>query len=191
LARLRHSIAFIEQPIARASTFDIDIAAVGADCPLIIDEADGDFGAFPRGRELGYRGVSYKGCKGIYKGLINAARCAVWNAGAGEDRFFMTAEDLTLQAGVAVQQDTAIAALIGVGHVQRNGHHYANGMDGVSEREATAFLDAHSDLYHRADGVVRLSIRDGAVALGSLDRPGFATSAEPDWDAMRAMPEKL
>jgi hypothetical protein len=189
LERLRRSVAFLEQPIARASTFDIDITAVGADCPLIIDEADGDFGAFPRGRALGYRGVSYKGCKGLYKGLINAARCTAWNSEAGEARFFMTAEDLTLQAGIALQQDTAIAALIGVGHVQRNGHHYANGMDGVSEREATAFLNAHPDLYHRADGVVRLTIRNGAVSLASLDRTGFATSAEPDWSAMGAMVE--
>lgn len=187
LGRLRRSIAFIEQPIARAATFESDIAGVCADCPFIIDEADGDFGAFPRARALGYRGVSYKGCKGIYKGLINAARCVVWNTQEGEERFFMTAEDLTTQAGVCVQQDTAIAALIGVEHVQRNGHHYANGMSGVPESEAAAFLGAHPDLYHRADGVTRLTVRDGEMALGSLDRPGFATAADPEWHSMRAM----
>jgi hypothetical protein len=188
LARLRRSIAFIEQPIDRAVTFETDIAAVGADCPFIIDEADGDFGAFARARALGYRGVSFKGCKGVYKGLINAARCALWNAEAGDERYFMTAEDLTTQPGVCVQQDLAIAGLIGVGHVQRNGHHYVNGMSGVPEGEAAAFLRGHPDLYHRADGVVRLTIRDGKVALGSLDCPGFAVAAEPDWEAMRAMP---
>ncbi len=188
LARLRQSIAFIEQPIERAVTFETDIAAVGADCPFIIDEADGDFGAFARARAVGYRGVSYKGCKGVYKGLINAARCALWNAEVGEERYFMTAEDLTTQPGVCMQQDLAIAALIGVGHVQRNGHHYVNGMSGVPAVEAAGFLRAHPDLYHRADGVVRLTIRDGKVALGSLDCPGFAVAAEPDWETMRAMP---
>jgi hypothetical protein len=187
LERFRHSIEFLEQPLHRAVTFEQDIAGAGVACPVIIDEADGDFGAFPRARGLGYRGVSYKGCKGIYKGLINAARCELWNAEAGEERFFMTAEDLTTQAGICLQQDTAMAALVGVGHVQRNGHHYANGMAGVTESEASAFLDAHPDLYHRSDGVVRLTLEKGKVALGSLDCPGFAVAAEPEWETMDAM----
>jgi len=184
LDRFRRAIEFLEQPLHRAVTFEQDIAAAGVACPVIIDEADGDFGAFPRARDLGYRGVSYKGCKGIYKGLINAARCAAWNAEAGEERFFMTAEDLTTQAGICLQQDTAMAALVGVEHVQRNGHHYANGMAGVPEKEAATFLDAHPDLYHRSDGVVRLAIDQGKVSLASLNCPGFAVAAEPDWDTM-------
>ncbi|MDP6953128.1 MAG: mandelate racemase [Alphaproteobacteria bacterium] len=187
LERLRRSCEFLEQPLHRDVTFDQEIAAAGVDCPVIIDEADGAFDAFPRARDLGYRGVSYKGCKGIYKGLINAARCAAWNAELSEERYFMTAEDLTTQAGICVQQDTAMAALIGVAHVQRNGHHYANGMQGVPETEAVAFLDAHPDLYHRADGVVRLTVEDGKIALGSLARPGFARAAEPAWETMEAM----
>ena len=40
----------------------------------------------------------------------------------------MSAEDLTTQAGVAVQQDLALATLIGATHVERNGHHYVDGM---------------------------------------------------------------
>ncbi len=189
LDRLCRSIEFLEQPLHRAVTFEQDIAAAGVACAVIIDEADGDFGAFSRARALGYQGVSYKGCKGIYKGLINAARCELWNAAAGEGRFFMTAEDLTTQAGICVQQDTAMAALIGVGHVQRNGHHYANGMSAVPEREAAAFLEAHADLYHRSQGVVRLTMEKGKVALGSLACPGFAVAAEPDWEAMETMAE--
>ena len=187
LARFRGSVEFLEQPLHRAVTFEQDIAAAGVACPVIIDEADGDVDAVPRARALGYRGVSYKGCKGIYKGLINAARCQLWNAEAGEERFFMTAEDLTTQAGICLQQDTAFAALVGVGHVQRNGHHYANGMAGAPEREASAFLEAHPDLYHRSHGVVRLTLEKGKVALGSLARPGFAVGAEPDWETMDAM----
>ena len=45
----------------------------------IIDEADGDYGAFPRAASLGYRGVSSKSCKGLYKSLLNAARARAWN----------------------------------------------------------------------------------------------------------------
>jgi hypothetical protein len=35
---------------------------------------------------------------------------------------------------------------------------------------------------------MRLTIRDGRLALGSLDCPGFAVAAEPDWRAMREVP---
>ena len=34
------------------------------------------YDAFPRARKLGYRGISSKSCKGIYKSLINGARAA-------------------------------------------------------------------------------------------------------------------
>ena len=73
--------------------------------PLLIDESDATLDAFPAARALGYSGVSSKTCKGLYKSIINAARCAAWNADAASPRFFLSAEDLTTQAGVAVQQE--------------------------------------------------------------------------------------
>ena len=79
--------------------------------PVIIDESDDDLGVFPRARSLGYTGVSSKCCKGLYKSILNAARCARWNAEAGAPRYFMTGEDLTTQAGLAVQQDLALVNL--------------------------------------------------------------------------------
>ena len=48
---------------------------------------------------------------------------------------------------------------------------------------------AAAALVAAADGVVRLTVRHGAVALGSLACPGFAVAAEPDWAGMRVMPE--
>ena len=93
---------------------------------MIIDESDDSLDAFPRAKALGYRGVSSKTCKGFYKSLINAARCAAWG-----DGYFMTGEDLTIQAGIALQQDLALVSLLGLTHVERNGHHYVNGMAGL------------------------------------------------------------
>ena len=143
--------------------------ALASDVPIEIDESDADIGVFPRARALGYRGISAKSCKGVSRALINRARVAQWNAEEGGERYFMSAEDLTTQAGVAVQQDLALATLIGATHVERNGHHYVDGMAGAPSAEQDAFLTAHPDLYRRgADGRARLSIRDGAVALGSL-----------------------
>src|SRR5205085_9728461 len=141
-------------------------------------------GVFPRARALGYRGISSKSCKGFYRGLINRARIETWNS-QEPGRYFMSAEDLTTQAGVAVQQDLALASLIGATHVERNGHHYADGMTGAPKAEEDAFLARHSDIYHRAaNGRVRVIIRDGAIAIGSLDTPGLGAGPMPDFRAM-------
>lgn len=189
LDRLNDSIMMIEQPINRKTALSRDIGLLAAEKPVIIDESDADLNAFAVARGLGYAGISSKSCKGIYKSLINAARCARWNAEEGNERYFMSAEDLTIQAGVSLQQDLALATLIGVTHIERNGHHYVNGMARLPEEEQAAFLAAHPDLYHRSDGVVRLKITAGRIALGSLHCPGFAVAAEPHWADMRPMPE--
>jgi L-alanine-DL-glutamate epimerase-like enolase superfamily enzyme len=187
LARLVDAIAFIEQPINRKHALERDVSAVSRATPVIVDESDTDLDAFPRAKALGYAGVSSKMCKGLYKSILNAARCALWST--PERRYFMTAEDLTTQAGLAVQQDLALVNLLGMTHVERNGHHYVNGMDRLPEHEQAAFLAAHPDLYERSHGAVRLRITHGELAIGSLDCIGFASGAEPDWAALAPMPE--
>lgn len=180
LARLVASVLFIEQPVKRQQAFAARVA--GIDKPVIIDESDDALDAFPRARSLGYRGVSSKTCKGIYKSLVNRARCAAWGEG-----YFMSGEDLTIQAGLALQQDLALASLLGLTHVERNGHHYVNGMAGLPASEQQAFLAAHPDLYESSHGAVRVRIEDGYLAIGSLDCPGYASRALPDWNSMKEM----
>jgi hypothetical protein len=184
LARLWESIVFIEQPIARKLALQTDLRGAQLGKPVIIDESDGELGTFAQARERGYAGVSSKTCKGFYKSVLNAARCARWNAEAGEPRYFMSAEDLTTQAGLSVQQDLALVNLLGIAHVERNGHYYVNGMAAQSAAEQDAFLAAHPDLYERSHGAVRLRIAGGRIALGSLQCPGFASGAMPDFSAM-------
>lgn len=183
LQRLVRSIVFIEQPIKRQNALSASVAELAREKPLIIDESDDTLEAFPRARELGYTGVSSKTCKGLYKSMLNRARCAEWGS-----EYFMTAEDLTIQAGLALQQDLALVASLGIDHVERNGHHYVNGMAGLPEAEQSAFLEAHRDLYERSHGAVRLKITNGTIRMASLDCPGYASRAMPDWNAMRAMP---
>ena len=107
------------------------------DCalPVEIDEADGAIDAFADRPRPRLPGVSAKSCKGFTRALLNRARVAAWNAEAGADRYFMSAEDLTTQAGIAVQQDLLLATLVGATHVERNGHHYVDGMAGAPEAE--------------------------------------------------------
>ncbi|MGH8720602.1 MAG: hypothetical protein ACREU4_01360 [Burkholderiales bacterium] len=180
LARLVKSVLFIEQPVKRQKALAARVE--GIDKPVIIDESDDALDAFPRAKALGYRGVSSKTCKGLYKSLVNRARCAAWG-----ERYFMSGEDLTIQAGLALQQDLALVSLLGLTHVERNGHHYVNGMADLPQGEQDAFLAAHPDLYERSYGAVRVKIEDGTLALGSLDCPGFASRAQPEWKSMREM----
>ena len=188
LARLVASILFVEQPIARKTAL---LSTPGADfrgnvlgLPVIVDESDGTLDTFVEARERGYTGVSSKTCKGLYKSILNAARCAKWNSEAGAPRYFMSAEDLTTQAGLAVQQDLALVNFLGITHVERNGHHYVNGMAAQKEAEQRAFLAAHPDLYEQSHGAVRLKIRQGRIGLASLDCAGYASAAMADFSAM-------
>jgi hypothetical protein len=185
LDRLAAVTLYLEQPLPRTATLAIDVSPLDSSLPLLIDESDATLDAFPLARLCGYRGVSSKSCKGFYKSLLNAARCAQANAVPGP-RAFLSGEDLTAQAGLAVQQDLALAGLLGLTHVERNGHHYVDGFagQGAGAAEQHAFLAAQPVLYRNAGGNVRLAIRDGMVDLSSLAAPGFASRAEPDWTSL-------
>ena len=170
---------YIEQPVPRELSFS---TALPADriAPFLMDEADGSLDAFALGREVGWRGISSKACKGVYKSLINRARCDHWNAPSGQPRFFMSAEDLTCQAGLSVQQDLALVSLLGIAHCERNGHHYGAGFGIAPPAERDAFRSAHGDLY---DGDARLRIAGGVIHIDSLFAPGYARLVAPDWQA--------
>jgi Enolase C-terminal domain-like len=180
LKRLVGSIIFFEQPVKRQKALREKVS--GIDKPVIIDESDDSMDAFPRAKALGYKGISSKTCKGIYKSLVNGARCAAWG-----DGYFMSGEDLTIQAGVALQQDLALVSLLGITHVERNGHHYVNGMADLPGAEQAAFLAAHPDLYESSHGATRVRIAGGNLSIGSLDCAGYASAAMPDWKSMRSM----
>jgi len=186
LARFMASILYVEQPLQRARALEQPLGRLAGRHAFIIDESDADLDSFVRARDLGYRGVSSKTCKGLYRSLLNAARCRHWD-GAGEGRFFLSGEDLTTQAGIAVQQDLALVSLLGLTHVERNGHHYVNGMAGGTAAEMDGFARAHPDLYDRDRTGLHLRIEDGRISIGSLGCIGYATGATPDYDAMRPM----
>lgn len=187
LKRLCASILFIEQPVKRTRAMDTGVAALSAARPVIIDESDGPLDAFRAARGLGYAGVSTKACKGIWRSLINLARCRAWNTEEGRDRYFISAEDLTTLAGTCVQQDLALVSAMGLPHVERNGHHFVDGFNGRPKSEAVRFMEAHPDLYADTSRGPRLRIREGVLEIGSLAAPGFGTPEMPDFSAMREM----
>lgn len=169
---LRDRLMYVEQPLPRDA---LDLGGFGEDWICVLDEGDDAYGAFPDAMALGWRGVSSKSCKGTYKALLNALRAA--RSGA-----MLTAEDLTAQPGLALQQDTALAAFLGVPHMERNGHCYTAGFTG--DAEAARF--APSGLY---DGR-RVRLRDGTLPAAALGiAVGYGSDAHPDWDGLLPLRE--
>jgi Enolase C-terminal domain-like len=193
LARLWRQILFIEQPLDRVVAMDPGIAralcALGRAKPVIIDEADDRVAAFKDAVALGYRGTSHKNCKGIYKSLHNLALAAVHNARRSRAELFLSAEDLSNLPVVPLQADLASVALLGITHVERNGHHYFRGLGHLSEAEKADALAQHPDLYERRAGEVFVRITDGMLACASLQVPGMGFAAPPDMAALTPVEE--
>ena len=152
--------------------------ALSKTVPLLIDEADDAVDAFSRALAIGYRGVSVKNCKGVFRALANRALCLARGEGA-----FQSSEDLTNLPVLSLQQDLATLAALGLSHSERNGHHFFPGLDVVPRAEAESALRVQPDLYERQGSRIVLRIRDGALSLGCQHAPGYGYASEIDWEA--------
>lgn len=178
LSDLRSATLFVEQPYAREVANETVVSGAQFDLPLMIDESDDTDDAFANALALGWRGTSVKSCKGVLRALLNYCRVSDLKS-RGQD-VFLSGEDLTCQPGLCLQQDTLMAAAIGVMHAERNGHHFAGGMQGASLSEKQRMVARHNDLYRFEDGAARLNIRKGYIGFSSLDGPGFGDSKPVD-----------
>ena len=168
-------IAFIEQPFARATSFDASVGEFAKD--ILLDEADGSIDSFPSALKCGYAGVSVKNCKGVFRALLNRGLCDLRPAA------FQSAEDLTNLPVLSLQQDLATVAAFGLEHVERNGHHYFRGLDHLPPAEAHAALEMHPELYESRDGGIFLRIVNGELDLSSLQRTGYGYASAIDFEA--------
>ncbi|MCJ7873566.1 mandelate racemase [Phaeobacter sp. J2-8] len=168
LARLVAATGFVEQPIARATALSTPLGPELGDLAVEIDESDDSPDAFLKARDMGYRGISSKSCKGVYRALLNRVRVAVWNDAAGDTRYFMSAEDLSTPPGLALQQDLSLAATLGVGHIERNGHFYGDGTTGLDPQETQDRIAAFPNLYCLDRGRMMLRIAKGTIDLTDL-----------------------
>ena len=191
LGAFYHRILYVEQPMDRALSLDPalarDIRVLARKRPLLIDESDGSLGSFGRALALGYSGVSSKSCKGLVKALANYA--LAWPRTAAGRPCFVSAEDLTAVPVVSLHQDLAHVAALGIGHVERNGHHYVRGLDHLSATERAWCLERHDDLYRFEGQSGFLDIRAGQIAVGSLQRPGLGVEGAVDGAAMQPLAE--
>lgn len=185
LPRFYGSILYIEQPLERSVALDpaleAGIRAAGARRPMLIDESDEALDTFQRALELGYQGVSSKACKGLVKALANLALAK------RREGCFLSGEDLMNLPVVPLHQDLAHVAALGIGHVERNGHHYVRGLGHLSEGERMECLVMHGELYAEREGLVALDVREGAIYVGSLQVAGLGVGMDVDVEAMRAL----
>jgi hypothetical protein len=188
LARLAGAMRYSLQPLWRETALTQDVTRLARIVPVVVDSSDGEVASFADARRLGYQGVSLRGCKGLYKSLISAMRCAAWNDERPGGGYFMTAEDFGSRAGLAVQQDLALAGLLGLGHAACTEAACQDDVfAGRPTLEASQFVAAHPDIYARDAGHVRLRVEYGDVCLGSLDGPGFASALHPQTGWMTQM----
>ncbi|MFK7739771.1 MAG: hypothetical protein AB8H80_05560 [Planctomycetota bacterium] len=178
-------LAWIEQPLARGVTFEPArhkaVSRVAKFGPLILDEADVSIDAFPRALELGYRGISVKNCKGVFRALCNAGLCRL------QEGRFQTGEDLTNVGVLPLQQDLVTASVLGLPHVERNGHHYFRGLDHLGAERAERALAAHGDLYQRlGSSSAALRIEEGQIdASSALAAKGYGTEMQDLVDGLQ------
>lgn len=173
------SLLLIEQPLHRAHALADDVRPAfesWRDGPaMIIDESDGSMDDLPRALSLGYQGTSHKNCKGIVKSLANAALLKK------RGHMHLSGEDLAGVGPVAMIQDTAVAAMLGISHVERNGHHYFRGLSMYPQELQERVLAVHGDFYHRhPQGYPAVNIRGGRIELHSLNQAPFGCGAELD-----------
>lgn len=182
-------IIFVEQPVHRDHALEAGVADSlrrwQEKPPLIIDESDSEISSCRRAIDLGYNGSSHKNCKGVVKGVINAMRIGQCRWGGGE--WILSGEDLANVGPVALLQDLAVMASLGIPHVERNGHHYFQGLSAFPGDMQKGVLAHHGDLYRKHDaGFPTLAISNGAISVGSVIGAPFGVDWTPDVSGFEA-----
>jgi hypothetical protein len=176
-------LLFIEQPWHRDVALTPAIGALARAWPdrppIIIDESDAELTSLPTALGLGYAGTSHKNCKGIFKSVANA--CLLAQRRAAGRPAMLSGEDLSNVGPVALLQDLAAAACLGVTSIERNGHHYFAGLSQFPAAIQAHILAHHGDLYTRSTaGWPRLDVKNGRLQLGSVLAAPFGYAGELD-----------
>ena len=148
---LQDGLKAVEQPLHRDVALSEEARRVftawSERPPIIIDESDGEIDSLRRALEAGYAGTSYKNCKGVIKGLANACLIEHLNRERGNNGLICTGEDLMNCGPIALLQDLAAGAVLGLTHMERNGHHYFAGLQQMPTEVQRQILTSHGDLY--------------------------------------------
>ena len=180
-------LLFIEQPLHRDVALEESLyeqfQAWPDRPPVIIDESDAQLDSLSTALRLGYAGTSHKNCKGIFKGITN--RCLIAQRTHEGETVVMSGEDLCNVGPVALLQDLAVCAALGIESVERNGHHYHSGLSQLPEAMQKATLEHHTDLYHQGpDDWPTLNINKGRIDTTSINNAPFGVGFAPDLSSL-------
>ncbi len=173
LDRFMERLLFVEQPLRRDVALGETVGGALRDWtgrpPMIIDESDGTLTSAAEALELGYAGTSHKNCKGVFKGVSSACLIADRRKNDPGRTYILSSEDLGNVGPVALLQDLAVAASLGVGHTERNGHHYFTGLSMYPREVQAQVLRHHGTLYRRHEaGFPTLDLQDGRLNIASI-----------------------
>lgn len=185
IARFLRGLIFVEQPLHR------DVALAQATCAtliewrerpaIIIDESEGDINALQTALAGGYAGTSHKNCKGVIRSLANACLIAHRRRREPERVLHLSGEDLTNLGPVALLQDLAVAATLGITHVERNGHHYFAGLSQFPMSVQRRVIECHADLYGAiAAGFPSVRVEQGRMSTRSVVAAPFGSAVAID-----------
>lgn len=181
---LSHLI-FVEQPIKRTAALSEATKQIFLNWKhkplMIIDESDSELDSMAVALESGYEGTSHKNCKGIIKGIANACLLKHKALSNPTRTYLLSGEDLVNIGPVALLQDLTVSSLLGVTHIERNGHHYFRGLSMFPLDIQEQVLEHHGDLYRRhEDGFVTLNVADGCLNITSLLEAPFGLNFDLD-----------
>ena len=178
-------LLFVEQPLHRDEALQPEVGAVFRPWqdrpPIIIDESDATLDDLPLALSLGYAGTSHKNCKGVFKGIAHFCLLEQLRRRHPEATWVLSGEDLCNIGPVALLQDLAVMAALGIESVERNGHHYHAGLSQFPPLIQREVLQHHADLYQPSPaGWPTLRIERGHLDLGSVNGAPFGVGFLPD-----------
>jgi len=188
-------LLWVEQPfhrdIALSEQTSEELRAWKDRPPFIIDESDSETGTLALALAAGYSGTSHKNCKGVFHGLANACLIAQRNlANPATLPLRLSSEDLTNLGPVALPQDIAVAATLGITNLERNGHHYFAGLSEFPAALQEAALKEQPDLYAaHAGGFPVVRIENGRIQIDSVVDAPFGVAFEPDMTGLTPLAE--
>jgi hypothetical protein len=170
---LLNRLLCVEDPLPRERAFDPALTAPFAafPFPVVLCRAERGLADFPRALEHGYRGVSARSSRGVFRSLLHRGLCAAHGA-------FQLAGDDACVPLLPLHQDLALLTVLGCEHAERSGHVHFRGLDHLGELERAVALAHHSELYRRGPGGIFLRVERGELDVARLGaEPGFASAA--------------
>ena len=185
LANFLSRLLFVEQPLHRDVAMSAAVGRAFAAWPdrppMIIDESDGSIDTAGKALALGYIGTSHKNCKGVIKGLVNTCLISSRKKADAAGRYHISGEDLSNVGPVALLQDLAVVSALGIGDVERNGHHYFRGLTALPDDLQSTVLKNHGDLYHlTSGGYPAVHLVGGRLGIGTIAGAPFGTAFDLD-----------